>query len=104
MRLKRNLSLMLALWLALSTSSIAKADRSQDLLNQCKIVLTEGQEALDAKNKELSLCNLGLTQSQNNVAQLNTELENKNAQLSAFYRNPFFMLAIGILAGVALTR
>lgn len=62
------------------------------------------QAALTARKDELQLCNLGLAQSQSRSAHLNQEVENKNGQLAAWYRNPMIMLALGILAGVALTR
>jgi hypothetical protein len=68
-----------------------------EVVDQCKT-------ALDARKREIELCSLGLQQVQSSNAQLNEEIENKNAQLSAFYRNPWLMIALGLVAGVALTR
>ena len=96
---------LIASWLILSAllATTAKAD-CPARLNQCVEVVDACQAALTARKDELKLCNLGLQQSMSTNTQLNEEIENKNAQLSAFYRNPWLMLALGLVAGVALTR
>ena len=98
---------LIAGWLILSALLMMTATARADCparLTQCVEVVDQCKTALEARKREVELCRLGLQQSQSTNSQLNEELEQKNKQLEAWYRNPWLLLAIGLVGGVALTR
>ncbi len=68
----------------------------------CHDVIRTCDRALEEKEKEVKICDLGLKQTLEHNQELSSELESKQKSLEAWYRNPFVMLALGGLAG-ALT-
>lgn len=80
----------------MSFSLTAQAETS------CREVISKCDDALAAKNKQISKLELGLTQCAGRTVDLQAQIQSKNEQLQAFYRNPFVMLALGAVAGVAV--
>jgi hypothetical protein len=68
----------------------------------CEDVLKKCDAALDAKNRQIEKLELGLTKQTERVADLSAQVEDKNQQLQAWYRNPFVMLSIGLVTGAAV--
>lgn len=85
----------------MSTGSPAKAD-CPTTLEKCDKALTACDAALEARKKEVSLCNLALTQTLDQNYNLNLQLDDKNAELNKWYRNPFVVFALGVAAGIVV--
>jgi hypothetical protein len=97
--LKRSLLGILIVSFSLSS---ARADCPKTL-DLCTRTVTACREALDARNEELKLCHLGLTQVRDQNVMLRTELETANQKLESPLRNPFIMATVGVLIGIAVT-
>ncbi len=91
--LKTSTALLLMLSIATTT---ARAD--------CGSVIKACDNALAAKNKEISLCQLGLTQSLDRSLEQDRTIAERDRQLSSVFRNPFFLLAIGAVAGIIIVK
>ena len=72
-----------------------------DSLMLCDNALMLCGQTVDAKNKEIQICRLGLKQSINSSALLRLEIKDRDEQLGRFYRNPFIMLGLGLVGGAA---
>lgn len=70
----------------------------------CDQVLSLCDKALDAKDKELKLCNLGLVQTLDAKEALRLELEEVKDKQNSIFRNPFLYLGIGLIAGGLLVK
>jgi hypothetical protein len=68
----------------------------------CEEVIAKCDAALAAKNTQIKKLELGLTAQTERVADLSSQLEDKNSQLQAWYRNPFVVGALGLVAGAAI--
>lgn len=68
----------------------------------CDEVISKCDAALAAKNKQIQKLELGLTKQTERVADLSQQVEDKNQQLQAWYRNPLIVGALGLVAGAAL--
>jgi hypothetical protein len=71
-------------------------------LTTCEEVISKCDSALEAKNKQIKKLELGLTTQTERVADLSSQLEDKNQELQAWYRNPFVVGALGLVAGAAV--
>ena len=91
--------------LLISTISpaISFADDTQKLA-ECNAVLGKCGEVVKAKNKELDLCHVGLKQSLDFSAETNKQLDEANAKLQSPLRNPFVMVALGMIAGMVIGK
>jgi hypothetical protein len=61
-------------------------------------------KALQAKKGELRLCDLAVRQLQDENTVLKTQITDKDDALRAWYHNPFVLVALGLVIGVAATR
>lgn len=68
----------------------------------CEEVLDKCGQAVEAKNKHIQKLELGLAKQTERVVDLSSQLEDKNSQLQAWYRNPFVVGALGLVAGAAV--
>jgi hypothetical protein len=68
----------------------------------CEEVLEKCGQAVEAKNKQIQKLELGLAKQTERVVDLSSQLEDKNSQLQAWYRNPFVVFSIGLVAGAAV--
>jgi hypothetical protein len=88
----------LIVWLliiALTASGLsARAD--------CLVALQKCDEALQARERQVQICDLALRQSLERGMLANLEIRDKDAQLSAWYRNPFTVGTIGALVGLVV--
>jgi hypothetical protein len=71
---------------------------------KCDDVLSLCDKALQAKDKELELCDLGLKQTLDQKVQLETEVKDLNDRSSSIFRNPFFLIGLGLVGGVLLAK
>ncbi len=78
----------------LGTSFSARAD--------CKDVIQKCDAAIAAKERQVSLCDLALRQSIERGTMLTLEVQEKDAQLSAWFRNPFTTVTVGALLGLVV--
>lgn len=70
----------------------------------CNDVLSLCGRALNARNAELKLSDLALkARTEQNVALLKA-VESQERQLGAWYRNPFFLVGIGLIGGALLVK
>jgi hypothetical protein len=97
------MKLMLIWCVLLMSTNQALAD-CQQTLDLCLGAETKCKAAIGQKNQEIQLCRLAVSKGVEQNSQLNQTIESQDAKLSAWYRNPFLLLAIGLVAGVALTR
>lgn len=79
-------------------TSITKAEIS------CDQVLQKCDQTVKAQRKELELSDLAIKQSQDSLMKLTQELETEKNKSSAFYRNPFFLIGIGLIGGVLIAK
>lgn len=89
--------------LSLSLTTIARAD-CKSTLDLCVKAENQCKAALDQRNQEIQLCQLAVSKGVEQNSQLNQTIEAQDAKLSSWTRNPFVMLAIGLVIGVAVTR
>lgn len=89
--------------LIISVQSPAWAN-CQKTLDACDRAVETCKVALDARNEEVKLCNFALRQAVDQNFALKDEIESKDKQLRAWYRNPYFMVALGLVIGVAVTK
>ena len=82
-------------------TSQALADCPQTL-DLCLTAETKCKAALDSRNQEIQLCQLAVSKGVEQNSQLSQTIESQDAKLSAFYRNPFFMFGLGVLAAGAV--
>lgn len=93
---------LIMIGLSLLLTSPARADCTTQVA-LCEQALGSCAHLVDAQKKEIGLCRLGLTQSLDNNAMLSIEIKDKQDQLQSWYRNPFVMVAVGlVLGGVAV--
>lgn len=85
---------LIALLLSMSVSTQALAEVS------CQQVIQAAREALAKKDEQISVCQLGVKDLQDQNVLLNKQVQEKNSQLGAFYRNPWVMGTIGALIGI----
>lgn len=83
----------------MSISKNVRAD-CQTTLEKCDKAVKACGDALDARKKEVSLCNLALTQTLEDNSSLRIQIDNKEAELNKWYRNPIIMGVLGVAAGV----
>lgn len=77
----------------MGTGTITRADDCRPLIAAC-------DKALEDKKKEVDLCNLGLQQTLDQTKQLIQDVQEKDAKLNSIWRNPFFLIPIGLAAGM----
>lgn len=65
----------------------------------CDTAVNVCGDLVDKQKTEIGLCRLGLTQSLNHSAMLDLELKDTQESLNAWYRNPFVMVALGLVVG-----
>lgn len=70
----------------------------------CNSVLQKCDEALQARKKELNLCNLALTQNLSETGELSTKLSDSEDKLNSIWRNPFLLIGLGLVGGVLLVK
>jgi hypothetical protein len=70
----------------------------------CQDVIKACDQALEDKNKAIEKLNLGLAESTKQAGELSVELDKKEKQLSAWYRNPFILIGLGLLGGVIIAK
>ncbi len=75
---------------------------SQEAISKttCSTVIKACDKALAAKNKTIDSYKAGLDKSKDLLVTLQKDVESKDAQLSAWYRNPILMVLIGATIGV----
>lgn len=74
----------------------------QETLKKCDSALSACDEALNARKREVQLCQLALVQASHQAETLNVQLKDREEQLGAWYRNPFIMITLGIVAGAII--
>lgn len=89
--------------LALMVPGVAIADCTKQL-EQCDDVVEKCKKTVEAKNKAIELCNLALTQSIEQTKTQEVIIENQADKLSAWYRNPWVTIPLGIAAGVLIVE
>jgi hypothetical protein len=81
----------------LSVSTTAIAVTPDEVIKAC-------DSALEARKEELRLCNLGIKIRTDE----NVRLEKENADLrdasGVWYKNPFLLIALGLVGGVVISR
>lgn len=75
------------------TGTITRADDCRPLIESC-------DKALADKKREIELCKLGLTQTIDQTKQLIQDVQDRDAKLSSMWRNPFFLIPLGLAAGM----
>lgn len=88
-------SLIIGLLLSAIATNATAQTRCDELVLACDRVVA-------AKNNQIEKLELGLAKQTERVVDLTSQLESKNEQLQAFYRNPFVMLSLGLVAGAAV--
>lgn len=73
------------------------------VLSKCTKAEDACKVALEAKDAEVSLCKLGLDQGIGRTQTLERALEQKNDELTRFYRNPATMITLGAIVGILIT-
>lgn len=90
---------MLLLFLGLSNPARAQCEAEKTALNSCWDAVGACNQVVKAKDKEISLCQLGLVQTLDHAAMLDLELKDTQDKLQSWYRNPFVMVALGLIVG-----
>lgn len=70
----------------------------------CNEVLQACDKAFEAKKKEVQLCDLALKKSVDQNAALTKEIKDKEASGSSIFKNPFFLMGIGLVGGLIINR
>lgn len=68
----------------------------------CNDVIKSCDSALAAKNNEIKVCRLGLTQTLDENVALNEQLKSANNKLASPLRNPFFLTTVGVVIGIVV--
>lgn len=68
----------------------------------CNDVIKSCDTALAAKDNEIKICRLGLTQTTDENAALNVELKSANAKLESPLHNPWVMGSVGAVLATVL--
>ena len=74
------------------SASSAKAATDKELLNAC-------ENALYAKDREATLCDLGVRLREDEMARLNAENVRLREQGTSVWSNPFIWAAVGVIVG-----
>lgn len=70
----------------------------------CRDVIRAADRALDAKKKEISLCQLGLMQALEDNRLLKAEVQDMKESEGSVWRNPFFLIAVGAIGGIIIAK
>lgn len=71
------------------------------LATNCNDVIQACEKAIDAKNEQIIELGKGLDLITTQNVELRDIVTTQDKQLSAWYRNPFIMLGLGVIAGGA---
>jgi peptidoglycan hydrolase CwlO-like protein len=92
--------LMIITQLGTSSSSQAEPSPTPSTKPTCSDLIKACDKALEAKDKEIKLSDLAVKTAKDDITRLNKEVEEKNGQLSAWYRNPVVLFVAGSIAGM----
>lgn len=70
----------------------------------CNQVIKACDKALESKNKVIKLADLAIKEAQDNNNRLNDLVETKNQQLGSIWRNPIFLIMLGLVGGLIIKR
>ena len=79
----------------LYVSTAVAGTGQNEVYKDCVQTLEKADKALEAKNKALSLADLGLKACQDNAGSLKTEVNALRESEAKWYRNPFVMFFFG---------
>lgn len=79
-----------------SSSTIAKTS--------CPDVLEACDQALQAKKKELAICDAGVNLLHSSINELTEQVDSLREAESTWYHNPWILIGLGIVGGVLLTK
>lgn len=66
----------------------------------CTALIEAADKAIAAQKKEVETCKLGVKLLDDENVKLTTDVLDKERQLSAWYRNPFYILGLGLVGGL----
>lgn len=69
----------------------------------CQDVISKCEKAIETRKEEVRLCNLGLAQSQEALAQTDAMLKAAETKLQSPTRNPFVLVTFGVVVGILIT-
>lgn len=67
----------------------------------CDSVIHDCNEVIRAKDKEIEAQNNAINQAQETIKETSTELSKEKDSSSKFYKNPFFLILLGLIGGFA---
>lgn len=70
----------------------------------CPEVLSACDQALTQEEKALDLSNLALKDTQKVLEDTRVQRDDAQAKLGSLFRNPYFLIGIGLVGGVILTK
>lgn len=76
-------------------------------IQDCEAVIESCDKAVQAQEKELTLCDLAIKQTLNQKVQLESDVVRYEHELNSWYRNPLVLIPLGFILGgtaVMLTR
>jgi hypothetical protein len=70
----------------------------------CNQVIKACDKALEDKNKQIKLSDLAIKKLTDDNTELNKKVEESEDKLGSFWRNPYFLVGLGILGTLILTK
>lgn len=71
---------------------------------ECLPLIQAADQALEAKQKQIEIRDLRIQQASDEINRLVIEVDKKDTELGAFYRNPFIMGLVGALTAAILLK
>lgn len=72
--------------------------------SSCTDVIVACDQALEAKNKQIKLSDLAISQQKDIIDKQAISLAEKDAKLNAFYRSPVFLIGVGVVGALLLGK
>lgn len=88
---------MLLLTLGLQTQNTAKAQTCDDVLSKCR-------NAVNMLEVEVEQLELGLADTRDAYVHLSRELKEEKEKNSAWYKNPYLLIGVGLITGVIIAK
>ncbi len=101
---KQSTALIVTLMIASPAQAGVTPPSCEQKLQACDAAVHSCDKALDARNKEISLCRLGLTQTLDAKREIEAQLKAEQEKHGSLLRNPWLYLALGVVAGVVISK
>lgn len=100
--LNKNYPALLMLLVTLSQSTNASATSTDK--TTCEEVIKAADSALEAKNKEIDFSIRVITTQDTELTRVRQDLRDEKARNDVWYKNPSFLILLGLVSGAVLAK